>query len=71
LSDAIQSLGQIHIPSHKKGRKLATITRKSWLPWLSHNDHISDSPPLQTWLHGPWHKAVEMGTAHSWHPKGY
>jgi len=22
-------------------------------------------------LYGPWRKAAEMGTAHSWHPKGY
>jgi len=30
-----------------------------------------DSPLLQPWLCGPWRKAAEMGTAHSWHPKGY
>jgi len=24
-----------------------------------------------TLMCGPWRKATEMGTAHSWHPKGY
>jgi len=28
-------------------------------------------PPLQPWLCGPWRKSAEMGTAHSWHQKGY
>jgi len=26
---------------------------------------------LQPWLYEPWRKAAKMGTAHSWHPKGY
>jgi len=34
--------------------------------------HVAnDSPPLQPWLYGPWRKAAEMGTSHSWHPNGY
>jgi len=42
------------------------------IPSRSNLLHVAhDSPPLQPWLCGPWRKAAEMGTAHSWHPKGY
>jgi len=45
--------------------------------WSSNPKPIKSSTHCQ-WLtttatlkFGPWHKAAEMGTAHSWHQKGY
>jgi len=54
-------------------RRLLLI-REVWvqLPSRTNLSHVAnDSPPLLPWWCRPWRKTVELGTAHSRHPKGY
>jgi len=48
---------------------------KFWADQISHTlpttRHRCNLDCVGLGLCGPWRKAAEMGTAHSWHPKGY
>jgi len=75
-----QDYDKFTLMSLKLTTQMAQVVRRLLLVrkvWGSNPEPIKSPKHCQrlatvaTLMCGPWRKAAEMGTAHSWHPKGY